>query len=184
MSYAAVTEGIKLDYGCEIVPVKNGTMVDIRWRSIRGIFYVIDVETPDCNITGATVAAALGHGFVRTEDATQNYQGQFNFYPCNADYNFAGSLPRDPKTEDMLLDPTADHRLLIYVNDLRLTPFARKISLWLNELAVVLCDPSYSLGQIEVQSSRMANGSVQTVLSPVDPKSENQLENLPPGGLA
>ncbi|KAF7561492.1 hypothetical protein G7046_g2643 [Stylonectria norvegica] len=190
LNYTLSMEGMKIDLDCEILPITNGTATHMPWRSILASFFTANVTTPECNITGVTLAEGPDHNFYEQPNATQNYQAQFDFYPCNVDWDFANQYVEsdDYAALRMLYNISADQRLLLSVTDLRFSK--RNVSrnepdyLYINEVTVALCKPLYSLNQFEVRSASILNGSAQAVLSSAEPKGEAVLKGLPTGGLS
>ncbi|KAK7426093.1 hypothetical protein QQZ08_007403 [Neonectria magnoliae] len=190
LNYTVETEGMKLDLDCEILPITNGTQTSMPWYSILGSFFVANVSTPDCNITGIMLAGGPDHGYYHQKNATQNYQGLFDVYPCNVDFDFANQYVESANTKeyDIVYNTTADQRVVLAIADLRFDKYnASRISpatLYIHEVKVALCKPSYNLQNFEVRSSTVINGSSQAVLSTAAAPDQKEMNGLSGGFIA
>ncbi|KAF4962308.1 hypothetical protein FSARC_9593 [Fusarium sarcochroum] len=190
LNYTLTTDGIQVDLDCEILPITNGTKASMPWRSILGSFIVANISTPDCDIKGVTIGVGPDHYYYHQKNATQNYQGLFNVYPCNVDWNYATQYLRqnDTETEKMLSNVYADQRVVMSVADLRISPYNASMSgpqyFYVKEVKVALCKPSYNLQKFDVQSSSVLNGSAQAVMSAGATSRKKVLSGWPNGALA
>lgn len=188
--YRLTTEGMKIDLECEILDVKNGTEVSMPWESVLGSFFVTDVNTTDCNISGVTIGASPDHGYYHVKNATQNYQGYFDVYPCNVDFDFSKEFieSADSKEYKMVYNASADQRIFLSVADLRFSPYNISITepsyIYVHEVKAALCKPSYNLQSFHVQSENILNGSSQAVLSTAATSKEKLVAGLPVGSVA
>ncbi|KAH7308044.1 hypothetical protein B0I35DRAFT_102489 [Stachybotrys elegans] len=195
-NFSATTEGVHIGYDCELLPWKNATETYMPWRSILGSFFVADVDLPDCKIKGVTVAASPDHGFYKQPNATQNYQAQFDVYPCNVDFDFGGQPFNNSNKEerDMIYDVAADQRIVMSVADLRFPPRdpgkTQPDYFYINQLTAAICKGSYSIDNFDVRTSDSTNGMAQAVLSgpiqaePQSAQSDRQLPGMHNGTLS
>lgn len=189
LNYTAVAEGLQLAWTCETLPIANGTTASMPWRSILASYFVADVDTTDCRISGITLAAGPDHNYYHLPNATQNYQAQFGIYQCNLDFDYANDYVEDgDEMLDIIHDPFADQRIVMSVADLRFAP--QDVShnepeyMYIHEVTVALCRPSYTLAQFEMQSSSTSDGSAQAVLSTEIVESRGPLDKVPEGLLS
>ncbi|RFU81515.1 hypothetical protein TARUN_674 [Trichoderma arundinaceum] len=188
LKYSMTTEGLKVHYDCEILPLTNGTTVYMPWRSILGQFIVANVTTKDCNIKGVTLAAGPDHYYYHDRNASQNYQSQFTVYPCNADWDFSrqfierGDLALDMKIYNI----SKDMRIFMSVVDLRISPWDPHYSspsyMYLHNVTAALCKPSYELGKFHIGVPNAVNGSAQAVFS-APAAAQKVLKTFPQGAL-
>ncbi|KAM5353963.1 hypothetical protein ACJ41O_000613 [Fusarium nematophilum] len=190
LNYTLTTDGIQVGLDCEILPITNGTQAHMPWRSILGSFIVADISAPGCDIKGVTIGVGPDHYYYHQENATQNYQGLFEVYPCNVDFNFATDyiMDNDTATREMLADVYADQRVVMSVADLRISPYNVTRSnpdyFYVKEVKVALCKPSYNLQKFDVQTSSLINGSAQAVMSSAAKGAPKRLPGWPDGALA
>ncbi|KAL7904247.1 hypothetical protein GGI35DRAFT_463719 [Trichoderma velutinum] len=186
LDYTMNTDGIKVNYDCEILPLTNGTTVFMPWRSILAPFIVANVTTKDCNIKGVTLAEGPDHDYYHDPNATQNYQAQFAVYPCNADWDFSKQyIPSNNiSLSQQVYNISKDMRLFMSVVDLRIS--ARDQSpgyMYLHNVTSALCKPSYEVGHFAVGAPSAINGSAHARFStPVD--TPNVLKTFTQGSLA
>ncbi|KAM0431010.1 hypothetical protein ACHAPT_005647 [Fusarium lateritium] len=187
LNYTLTTEGIRVDLDCEILPVTNGTVARMPWKSILGSFIVANVSTPNCKIDGITIGVSPDHNYYHRKNTTQNYQGLFGVYPCNVDWNFAGYL-NDTETSDKIRDVYADQRVVMSVADLRVAPYNVSTTnpdyFYVQEVKMALCRPSYNLQFFDVQAASLVNNSAQAVLSSVSKSGRKLVSGLPVGAVA
>ncbi|UKZ53144.1 hypothetical protein TrVGV298_006935 [Trichoderma virens] len=189
LEYTMTTDGLKVNYDCELLPLTNGTTVFMPWRSINGPFIVANVTTKDCNIKGVTLAAGPDHDYYHDRNATQNYQAQFAAYPCNADFDFSRQfIPQNNLSLGLQVYNTSrDIRIFMSVVDLRISPYNVSVSspryMYLHNVTSALCKPSYELGHFDVGVPNAVNGSAHALFSaPAD--AQNVLKTFPQGSLA
>ncbi|KAH7140774.1 hypothetical protein EDB81DRAFT_655305 [Dactylonectria macrodidyma] len=190
LNYTVTTEGMKIDLDCEVLPITNGTQTSMPWYSVLGSFFVANITTPECNISGITVGVGPDHNYYHQPNASQNYQGQFKVYPCNIDWDFSTQYIESADTPeyDMVYNTSADQRVVLSMADLRFSPSKSSGTapryIYVNELKVALCKPSYNLQPFRVQSSSVLNGTSQAVLSSAASPSEKLVKGLPASTLA
>ncbi|KAH6976149.1 hypothetical protein BKA56DRAFT_488609 [Ilyonectria sp. MPI-CAGE-AT-0026] len=189
LNYTVTTEGMKVDLDCEILPITNGTQTSMPWLSVLGSFFVANVTTSDCNITGITVGAGPDHNYYHNENATQNYQGRFRVYPCNIDFDFSRQYIEnaDSKEYRMVYNASADQRVVLSLADLRFATRSQGTApryIYVNELQVALCKPSYNVQPFVVQSSTVLNSSSRAVLSSAASPAEKLIDGLPSSSIA
>ncbi|KAL7789153.1 hypothetical protein V8C37DRAFT_386857 [Trichoderma ceciliae] len=189
LEYSVATDGLKVNYDCELLPLTNGTQAFMPWRSIIAPYIVANVTTRDCTIKGVTLAAGPDHGYYHERNATQNYQAQFVVYPCNSDFDFSREYipPDNASLELQVYDTTKDMRLFMSVVDLRISPYNVSSSssryMYLHNVTAALCKPSYELGHFVVGVPNDVNGSAQAVLS-TQVAAQQGLRTFPQGSLA
>lgn len=189
LEYSMTTDGLKVSYDCDLLPLTNGTKASMPWRSINGPFIVANVTTKDCNIKGVTLAAGPDHYYYHDQNATQNYQAQFVVYPCNYDFDFSREfIPPDNISLDFQVYNTSrDLRIFMSVVDLRISPYNASFSspqyMYLHNVTAALCKPSYELGQFDVGVPNAANGSAHALFS-APAAAQNILKTFPQGSLA
>ncbi|KAL7935756.1 hypothetical protein V8C35DRAFT_298159 [Trichoderma chlorosporum] len=189
LDYTMSTDGLKVNYDCEILPLTNGTTAYMPWRSILGSFIVANVTTKECNIKGVTLAAGPDHDYYHDKNATQNYQAQFAPYPCNADFDFSTQyIPDNNISLDLQVYNTSrDLRIFMSVVDLRISPYNASYSspryMYLHNVTSALCKPSYQLGRFDVGVPNAVNGSARALFAaPAD--AQSFLQTFPQGSLA
>lgn len=189
LDYSLTTDGLKVNFDCEILPLTNGSSVDDRWESESSKTIVANVTTKDCNITGAILALGPSDHTYHIPNATQNYQSRFDVYPCNVDFNFGGDLldPDNATQNYQIFNVSRDLRIFMSVADLRISAYnASEISpryMYLHNLTAALCKPSYELGQFDVGVPDAANGSARGVFSAAA-AAQPGLKQFPNGSLA
>ncbi|KAL6894743.1 hypothetical protein GGI43DRAFT_412098 [Trichoderma evansii] len=184
--YSVSTDGLQVNYDCELLPITNGTTAYMPWRSIQAPFIVANVTTKDCNIKGVTLAEGADHDYHHVPNATQNYQARFDLYPCNQDFDFSkGYIPPDNTTlEDQIYNPNNDMRIFMSVADIRFSPYnAPEMYMYLHNVTTALCKPAYELLQFNVSVPSNVNGSAQA-LSSTSPAKKQVLPSFPLGSLA
>ncbi|KAI5457685.1 hypothetical protein BGZ63DRAFT_64857 [Mariannaea sp. PMI_226] len=190
VNYTLTTEGMKVDMDCQLLDISNGTQKNLPWYSVLGSFFVANVTTPDCNITGIMIGASPDHGYYHVKNATQNYQGFFQVYPCNVDYDFSAEYIRDVDSPEYrkVYNDTADQRVVLSVVDLRFAEYNASWTqpryIYVHEAKAALCKPSYNIQNFQVRSSSVFDGSSQVVLSTADTTKNKLLEGLPLGSVA
>ncbi|GFP58755.1 hypothetical protein TASIC1_0011012200 [Trichoderma asperellum] len=184
--YSVSTDGLQVNYDCELLPITNGTEASMPWRSIMASFIVANVTTKDCEIKGVTMAEGADHSYYHDPNATQNYQARFDLYPCNVDFDFSrGYIPPENTTlEDQIYNPNNDMRLFMSVADVRIAPSSTPNRyLYLHNVTTALCKPTYEILQFNVSVPSNVNGSAQA-LSSTPPAKKQVLQSYPPGSLA
>jgi hypothetical protein len=184
--YSVSTDGLQVNYDCEILPITNGSIAYMPWRSIMASFIVANVTTKDCEIKGVTLGEGADHSYYHDPNATQNYQAHFDLYPCNVDFDFSKEyIPGDNETlENQIYNGSNDMRMFMSVADVRISPSDRPNAyLYLHNVTTALCKPSYELLQFNVSVPSNVNGSAQA-RSSKPPAKKQVLQSFPPGSLA
>lgn len=184
--YSVSTDGLQVNYDCELLPITNGTTAYMPWRSIQAHFIVANVTTKDCDIKGVTLAESADHGYHHVPNATQNYQARFDPYPCNMDFDFSKEyvLPDNTTFQDRLYNPDNDIRIFMSVTDIRFSAYNDpKMYMYLHNVTTALCKPTYELLQFNVSVPSNINGSAQALSSP-PPAKKQVVQSFPPGSLA
>ncbi|KAL6895350.1 hypothetical protein HDV57DRAFT_6312 [Trichoderma longibrachiatum] len=188
IEYSMSTDGAKVGYDCELLPITNGTETRMPWRSILAPYIVANVTTKDCNIKGVTLAAGPDHNFYHIKNATQNYQAQFAVYPCNYDFDFSRQYidPGNLSMYTQVYNTSRDLRLFMSVVDLRISPYNISVSspkyMYLHNVTAALCKPSYELGRFEVGVPNANNGSAHALLAST--AEQGAVQHFPHGSLA
>lgn len=182
VNFTTSLEGIKIDFDCELLPLKNGSAVSMPWRSILAEFFVTDIETSDCKIKGVPVAEGPDHGYYHQKNGTQNYQAQFETFPCNVDWDFSQYPGRSNASYiNMMTNSSLDQRVFMSVADLRFaaynSSYDRPKYLYINKLTGALCKPKYQVNQFDVHTSSALNGSALVIPSPSTAK-DQRVEGL------
>ncbi|PON25247.1 hypothetical protein TGAM01_v205933 [Trichoderma gamsii] len=186
LDYTVSTDGIQVNYDCELLPITNGSIAYMPWESIMAPFIVANVTTKDCEIKGVTLAEGADHSYYHDPNATQNYQARFDLYPCNMDWDFSkGYIQPDNMTfEEKIYNTNNDNRLFMSVADVRISPSERpNLYMYLHNVTTALCKPTYELRQFNVSVPSNVNGSAQALSSKALAKKQ-MLPSFPPGALA
>ena len=193
LEYLVTTDGLTVNFDCDILPITNGTQADIPWESILAPFWVANITIPGCHIQGVTLAEGPDHDYFHDPHATQDYQAQFVVYPCNLDLDFSRDPLETAKQQNMVANTSADQRVFMSVADLRYSPEILKDDkpptseyMYLHGVTAVLCTPSYTLSQYDVQRASAINGSAIAEKAAVGRRRDqgSQIEGLPPAALA
>ena len=187
--YTSQTDGVTVDLDCEILDIGNGTETSMPWISILASFWIANVTTPDCNITGVLLAEGPDHGYYQQPNATQNYQSQFRVYPCNYNQSFAGHSDNFTSVQlSPIYDPNADQRVFLSVTDLH---FAKENSslnqpeyIYINKITAALCKPNYSLSKFNVSNSDAISGAAQSIQSASVDNENKTISGFPNGALS
>ncbi|KAJ3562498.1 hypothetical protein NPX13_g8549 [Xylaria arbuscula] len=148
-NYTAIVPGAEASLECEYLPGLNGTKTSLPWWSILGAFFVLNIETPTCNISNIIVGEGPDHNIYHQPDATQAYMAYFGDYLCDPsiDYSYYENLP-DPS------NTTVEHRIVMTVADLRFSPYdpysAGPAYIYMENLTVAVCKSGYAMGDYEV----------------------------------
>ncbi|KAL6786618.1 hypothetical protein J3E68DRAFT_420134 [Trichoderma sp. SZMC 28012] len=186
LEYTMNTDGLKVNYDCELLPLTNGSTAYMPWRSIMAPFIVANVTTEDCNIKGVTLAEGPDHGYYHNPNATQNYQAQFAVYPCNYDFDFSKEyIPQNNVSLELqVYNISRDLRMFMSVVDVRIS--ARDQSpeyMYLHKVTSALCKPSYEVGHFDVGVPNAVNGSAHARFSS-PANTLNAVKNFTQGSLA
>ncbi|KAJ2971719.1 hypothetical protein NQ176_g7551 [Zarea fungicola] len=165
-NYSVSVDSLGFDLACEQLPITNATKTSISGKSMLGQYFVTDVSTSDCAIKGIPVAGGPDHYKYNDPNATQNYQAQFQVYPCNTGWDFsrAEAKPDDPSAAKVF-DPTADQRVFLSVTDIEISPYDKSLNaptyMYVNKITAFLCKPSYGMGSATVSRPNAINGAAQ-----------------------
>ncbi|KAL6859360.1 hypothetical protein J3F83DRAFT_717652 [Trichoderma novae-zelandiae] len=187
IEFSMSTDGVKVGYDCELLPITNGTQTRMPWRSILAPYIVANVTTKDCDIKGVTLAAGPDHYYYHDKNATQNYQAQFAVYPCNFDFDFSRQYipPGNLSLNLQVYNTSRDLRLFMSVVDLRISPFNATFSspqyMYLHNVTAALCKPSYEIGRFDVGVPNASNGSAHALFSAA--AKQSVLGSFPHGSL-
>ncbi|KAJ4149919.1 hypothetical protein LMH87_010693 [Akanthomyces muscarius] len=165
-NFSVLVDAIMPDLDCEQLPITNATKASIPWKSMLAQYFITDVNTTDCAINGVTLAGGPDHYQYNDPNATQNYQAQFEVYPCNTGWDFgkAEAQPDDDKAAKVF-DPFADQRIFLSVTDLQISPYDKSLNaptyMYVNEVTALLCKPSYSIKSGIASQSSPIDGAAQ-----------------------
>ncbi|OHE92149.1 hypothetical protein CORC01_12552 [Colletotrichum orchidophilum] len=169
-NFTATTPGAKIGFSCETLPIQNATQTSLPWFSINGGFWVVNVTTPECNITRAIVAAGPDHNIYAQRNATQNYQAWYQDYTCNNDVDWSAPLnpPLTKYTTEQLTNTSLPHRMLFTVADLRFSPMDTRLNgpafIYMEKMVAVMCQYNYTMSNYEVKSTTLAGAKSEAVL--------------------
>ncbi|KAJ3497793.1 hypothetical protein NLG97_g1619 [Lecanicillium saksenae] len=165
-NFSVVIDAITFDLECEQLPITNATKTSIAWKSMLAQYFVTDINTTDCAIKGVPVAGGPDHYQYNDKNATQNFQAQFQVYPCNTGWDFsrAEAKPDDEKAAKVF-DPSADQRVFLSVTDLQVSPYDESLNaptyMYVNKITAFLCKPSYTLGSVLASQPNPVDGAAQ-----------------------
>lgn len=60
-NYSAIVPGAEASFDCEYLPGLNATRTSLPWWSILAAFFVLNIETPSCNISNIIVGEGPDH---------------------------------------------------------------------------------------------------------------------------
>ncbi|KAI1080438.1 hypothetical protein F5B20DRAFT_570288 [Whalleya microplaca] len=155
-NYTANVTGAQVQFDCDYIHGLNGTETSLPWWSILGQFWTINITTPTCSLTKIIVAEGPDHNIYHQENATQAYEGYFGDFICdsNVDYS-AQELPNPSNT-------SVEHRIVMTLADLRFSPYDPERNtpetIYLNNLTVAICKPSYTLGNYSITYHNSIDG--------------------------
>ncbi|EEY21653.1 conserved hypothetical protein [Verticillium alfalfae VaMs.102] len=180
-NYSVVTRGAKVGFECDLLPIQNATQVMLPWYSINGMFWTIDVATPECNISSAIVAAGPDSNHYVQENATQNFQGVMQDYTCNngVEYSRLHDMTTN-YTEEQVVNASMPHRVLLTMADLRFTPMNRSLTrperIYIQDFTAALCTYHYTLDDFEVESLVEFGSRKQAVMQATHHQGAHELE--------
>ncbi|KAM0276741.1 hypothetical protein ACHAQH_006452 [Verticillium albo-atrum] len=189
-NYSVITRGARVGFDCEVLSVQNATEVKLPWYSIHGMFWAIDVTTPECNISSAIVAAGPNSNRYVQENATQNFQGRMQDYTCNNGIEYSRLHDFTTNyTEEQVVNASMPHRVLLTMADLRFTPMdpdrLRPERIYMERFTAALCTYNYTLDYFEAQSLVESGIRKQAVAQKAgaDGAQELEIAGLPTGML-
>lgn len=192
LDFSIQVEGLRVKLDCEILPISNGTTQKLPWKSPLTSHIVSDVDVPGCKIKGVTLASGPDRYFYNKPDATQNYQAQFEVYPCNVDWDFSKKEIKldDPIAKTMVLEPHLDQRIFMSVTDLQISAFDKSLNapkyMYANKVTAALCKPIYNMDEYTMSAPSMVDGATTAVKSGEGPDSDfyKEMKKFPRGALA
>lgn len=149
-NFSVLVDAITFDLDCQQLPIANATKTSISWKSMLAQHFVTDVNTTDCTLKGVPLASGPDHYQYNDQNATQNYQAQFEIYPCNTGWDFskAEAKPDDNKAA-MVFDTFADQRIFLSLTNLEISPYDKSLNaptyMYVNKITAFLCKPSYTV---------------------------------------
>jgi hypothetical protein len=159
-TFQSEVSGLKVNVECEHLDINSSIKkVAIPWIAIRAPQFAVNISTPTCNITNARVAKAP-QGFVFAHNTTQSYQTNTRILACNTDYDDARPFdhlsfldPDNAAAYKKTFDRKLDTRILLSVTDFAvpLSPFSEKPDLWIQDITILLCKPSYDINEYLVE---------------------------------
>jgi hypothetical protein len=161
-TFQSEVSGLKVDIECELVDIKNSSIKKetLPWFVLMAEYFYANVSTPACNITNVRLASG-SRGYVYSTNTTQNYMTTMKIFACNTDFD--DSLPHDghldfkaPYNQAAYLktfDRKLDTRILLSLADLGMNPTmsSTNSAIWMQDLTVLLCKPSYTLNKYLVE---------------------------------
>jgi hypothetical protein len=161
-TFQSEVSGLKVDIECELVDIKNSSIKKetLPWFVLMAQYFYANVSTPACNITNVRLASG-SRGYVYSLNTTQNYMTTMKIFACNTDFD--DSLPHDgyldfkaPDNQAAYLktfDRKLDTRILLSLADLGMNPTKNSANsaIWIQDLTVLLCKPSYTLNKYLVE---------------------------------
>lgn len=165
-NFSVTVDAITFDLECEQLPITNATKTSISWKSMLAQYFVTDVNTTDCAIKGVPLAGGPDHYQYNEKNATQNFQAQFQVYPCNTGWDFsrAEAKPDDDKAAKVF-DPSADQRVFLSVTDLEISPYDKSLNapsyMYVNKITALLCKPSYTMNSVLASQPNTVDGAAQ-----------------------
>ncbi|CRK12948.1 hypothetical protein BN1723_009858 [Verticillium longisporum] len=128
------------------------------WYGINGMFWTIDVATPECNISSVIVVAGPDSNHYVQENATQNFQGIMQDYTCNngVEYSRLHDMTTN-YTEEQVFNASMPHLVLLTMADLRFTPMNRSLTrperIYIQDFTAALCTYNYTLDDFEMAAT-------------------------------
>ncbi|EGX89769.1 hypothetical protein CCM_08022 [Cordyceps militaris CM01] len=165
-NFSVSVDAMMFDLDCQQLPITNATKTSISWKSMLAQYFVADVNTTDCSIKGIPLAGGPDHYQYNDKNATQNYQAQFEVYPCNTGWDFskAEAKPDDDKAA-IVFDPSADQRVFLSVTNLEISPYDKSLNapsyMYVNEISAFLCKPSYTMRPVLASQPSPVDGAAQ-----------------------
>jgi hypothetical protein len=161
-TFQSEVSGLKVDIDCELVDIKNSSIKKetLPWFVLMAQYFYANVSTPACNITNVRLASG-SRGHVYSFNTTQNYMTTMKIFACNTDFD--DSLPHGGYLDFMAPDNQAaylktfdrklDTRILLSLADLGMNPTtdSANSAIWIQDLTVLLCKPSYTLNKYLVE---------------------------------
>lgn len=168
----ADVSGFSSAFDCEVISPGNVSQVYLPWISILAPYFVVDIDTPTCQIRNATIAQGPDHGSFKIDNVTQNYQGLFRNYTCNdgvINTETSNQHAKNVSQGGNLGFP--DHRVLLTMADVRWDfahpPYQDAVDWRINKLTAVLCKPNYTIDKYSVSYSQSGeNSTMHTVRLP------------------
>jgi hypothetical protein len=181
--YEAIVDGVNPSMTCETLDITNATREVLPWIDGISPHFLIDLDEPDCKIKNIKVGY-LNHRLNANETATQTFQGEMSDYTCNTAYDYSKppdyrSAPQVPGAYEDTQNRGKQKRIIISVVDLRARSDHWEV-LWLHNITVLSCKPSYFVNKYRVQYYQNSTGSSIELLS----KTDNALDGVYPGDLA
>jgi hypothetical protein len=155
-SFSAVVEGLSTHLDCEVVHPTRGETADDPWIIMLATSFLVDIDTPSCKIKGVIAGEGPKNLEDLVEPVLEQYQGWIGNYTCNtgieADTYEPGTAPINATF--------TDHRLVITTSLVKwnTTDYLLRHT-WLDQFTTLLCKPSYSIDQYQVDFSQ-SSGSV------------------------
>lgn len=118
-NFSVLVDAILFALDCQQLPITNAIKKSIPWKSMLAQYFVTVINTADYAIKGVALAGGPDHYQYNDPNATQNFQAQFEVYPCDTGWDFskAEAKPDDDKAA-RVFDPFVDQRIFLSVTDL------------------------------------------------------------------
>lgn len=187
-NYTVKVDGIDFNLDCDKLPLTNATQKSIPFKSMLAQSFVTDIKTGDCEIKGVLLASGPDHYQYNDKNATQNYQAQFQVYPCNTDWDFsmAEAKPADDKAAKVF-DASADQRVFLSVTDMQISPYDKSLNaptyMYINKITALLCKPSYEMKTMTASQPNTVNGAA-VVSREGRADTTKRIDGFPNGALA
>lgn len=186
-NFTVAVDSIGFELDCQKLDIANATKSSIPWKSMLAQYFSTDVNTTDCAIKGVPLAAGPDHYQYNDKNATQNYQAQFQVYPCNTGWDFSRqeAKPDDDRAK-AVFDPAADQRVFLSVSDMQISPYDKSLNaptyMYLDKITAFLCKPNYDVRKAMTWQRSQINGAAQ--LSPMEEAEKSQVEGISSGTVA
>ena len=155
-TYTAEVQGFSAGVDCEVLQLTNATEVRLPWFSIQAPYFLVNVTTDSCSLENVIVGQGADHGDYENNNATENYQGTFGSFTCNAGIDYSSPDP-PPGNSSM------DQRFFMAMTLLQWTPHSfneEASAIWVERLTGVLCKPIYSVDNYSVTYAQTQSGPV------------------------
>ncbi|TQV91943.1 hypothetical protein IF1G_09528 [Cordyceps javanica] len=165
-NFSVPVDAMTFDLDCERLPITNATKKTIPWKSMLAEYFVTDVNATDCTVNGVTLAGGPDHYRYNDKNATQNYQAQFEVYPCNTGWDFtkAQTKAADDKAAKVS-DPLAGHRIFLSVTDIEISPYDNSLNapsyMYIKNITALLCKPTYSIKPAVASQPSLVDGAAR-----------------------
>ncbi|KAI2616318.1 hypothetical protein GGR54DRAFT_649601 [Hypoxylon sp. NC1633] len=180
-NYTAAVAGAKIGFECEYIPGLNGTKTFLPWWSILAPFWTLNITTPSCNLTNIIVGEGPDHNMYHQENATQAFEGYFGDFLCDQGADYSAPYLPNPS------NASVEHRIVMTMADLRFAPYNASYSspryIYLNNLTVAVCKPSYALGNYNVTYLNSLDGKTKSMTTNLMSNMSSQIPGFAPADM-